>query len=77
MKKIITLTFLLASTLSISQILENAPWTTNNVNTQRNSNPTLEEVSTAAEAYFRTIDVEKKVVDINLLKDGNTIGLET
>ncbi len=60
MKKIITLTFLLASTLSISQILENAPWTTNNVNTQRNSNPTLEEVSTAAEAYFSTIDVEKK-----------------
>lgn len=59
MKKIITLTLLFTSIFSFSQVLENAPWA-NNVDARRSGTPTLEEISTAAEAYFSTIDIEKK-----------------
>lgn len=60
MKRILTLSFTLLSIFAFGQIQQNAPWA-KDINWQEKAKSiTLQEVSEAAEAYFKTIDIDKK-----------------
>ncbi|CAA0248075.1 T9SS type A sorting domain-containing protein [Tenacibaculum maritimum] len=60
MKKTLTLFFLTLPFYMFGQLQQQAPWNLNSPKAKRSHKKTLKEISIAAEAYFNTIDRDKK-----------------